>query len=199
MVRSASRTAEQTWTLWITTRLDPPTSTRLLDLIATEAEVDSGANDDGTQDCETVLGLIKSTPGNVSLKSMMTEVSKLEAPSHLRRHREPLTLTLLAALVHQREREATHTLVELLIVTVHRIGAHAERRVTDELVNAFERVSGKENVLLSMAEAALENPDGAVRAGVFPAVTVGEQMLRELVHEFKTKGSGGATTPLTGR
>ena len=67
----------------------------------------------------------------------------VEAPSHLRRHAEPLTITLLAALVHQREREITDTLVELLIATVHRIGARAERRVTDELVNAFKRVLGE--------------------------------------------------------
>lgn len=218
MVRSALRTTEQTWTLRITTRLNPPMRTRLLDLIATETEVDDGDDHDGTQESETVLGLIKSTPGNVSLESMMTEVSKLEAaraiglpagifadvapkvldawraraaveaPSHLRRHAETLTLTLLAALVHQREREITDTLVELLIATVHRIGARAERRVTDELINAFKRISGKENILFSIAEAALEKPDDAVRAVVFPAVTGGEATLRELVHEFKTKG-----------
>ncbi len=218
MVRSALRTAEQNWTLRISTRLDPPVKARLVDLIAAEAEVDEGGNEDGTPGSETALGLIKSMPGNVSLESMMTEISKLEAvravglpaglfavvapkvldgwraraaveaPSHLRRHAEPLTLTLLAALVHQREREITDTLVELFIATVHRIGARAERRVTDELVNAFKRVSGKENILFSIAEAALQKPDDAVRAVVFPAVTGGEQTLRELVHEFKTKG-----------
>ena len=67
--------------------------------------------------------------------------------SHLRRHAPPLTVTLLAALVHQREREITDTLVELLIATVHRIGARAERRVTNELLNAFRKVTGKENIL----------------------------------------------------
>ena len=33
-----------------------------------------------------------------------------------------------------------------------------------------------------------QSPDDAVREVVFPAVTGGEQTLRELVHEFKTKG-----------
>lgn len=110
----------------------------------------------------------------------------VEAPSHLRRHAAPLTL--LAALVHQREREITDTLVKLLIATVHRIGARAERRVTNELINAFKKVTGKENILFSIAEAALATPDDAVRAVVFPAVAGGEQTLRELVHEFKTRG-----------
>jgi hypothetical protein len=67
--------------------------------------------------------------------------------------------------------------VELLIATVHRIGARAEspsHRVTEELINAFKRVSGKENILFSIAEAALGKPDDAVRAVVFPAATGGE-------------------------
>jgi hypothetical protein len=87
----------------------------------------------------------------------------VEAPSHLRRHARPVTLLLLTALVHQREREITDTLVELLIGTVHWIGARAERRVTDELVNAFKKVTGKENILFSIADAACS--DRMTRSG----------------------------------
>jgi len=215
MVRSAMRTAEQNWAARIAGRLDPPVTGRLLALIASS---EGDEPDDVGEGSTSLLALIKASPGNVSLESMMTEIGKLravraldlpprlfvdvaprvlagwrtraavEAPSHLRRHAPPLTVTLLAALVHQREREITDTLVELLIATVHRIGARAERRVTNELINAFRKVTGKENILFSIAEAALEKPDGAVREVVFPAVTGGEQTLRELVHEFKTKG-----------
>jgi len=147
MVRSALRTAEQSWALRISERLDPTVTARLLNLLVDESDED----DPGTL-AESVLGLIKSAPGNVSLDSMMVEIAKLEAvravglpadlfadvvpkvldgwraravveaPSHLRRHAQPLTVTLLAALVHRREREITDTLVDLLIATVHRIG-----------------------------------------------------------------------------
>ncbi len=113
----------------------------------------------------------------------------VESPSHLRAHPNPAkTLTLLAALLQIREREITDTLVELLIATVHRIHARAERGVTDELINAFRRVTGKENILFSIAEAALAAPDGPVRSVVYPAVAGGEQTLREVVWEYKTKG-----------
>jgi len=113
----------------------------------------------------------------------------VESPSHLRTHPMPLRLTLLAALLHEREREITDTLVDLLIATVHRISARAEKKVTTELVNAFKRVGGKENILFQVAaEASLAAPDDPVRQVVFPAVSGGEQTLRELVHEFKTKG-----------
>jgi hypothetical protein len=55
----------------------------------------------------------------------------VESPSHLRDHPEPLMQTLLAALLHTRLREITDTLVELLISTVHRIGARADKKVTE--------------------------------------------------------------------
>ncbi|MEV4475327.1 Tn3 family transposase [Nonomuraea sp. NPDC049504] len=165
-----------------------------------------------------LLALIKSAPGNVSLESMMTEIRKLaaarsiglppelfadvaskvlaawraraavEAPSHMRTHLRELTVLLLAALVQEREREITDALVELLIATVHRIKARADSKVTKELINAFKRVTGKENILFKVADAALGQPDDSVRQVIFPAVSGGEQTLRDLVHEFKTKG-----------
>lgn len=113
----------------------------------------------------------------------------VESPSHLRAHPNPAkTLTLLAALLHAREREITDTLVELLISTVHRINARAEKKVTEELINAFRKVTGKENILFSIAEASLSAPDDPVRQVIFPAVSGGEATLRELVHEYKTNG-----------
>lgn len=151
MVRSALRTAEQTWASRIAERLDSTVTARLLDLIAVDDEEDPDAADVGAGRPDDLFVLIKSIPGNVSLDSMMTEIAKLqavravglpaglfadvapkvldgwraraavEAPSHLRRHAEPLTVLLLAALIHRREREITDTLVELLIATVHRI------------------------------------------------------------------------------
>lgn len=163
--------------------------------------------------------MIRQEAGNVSLGTMLTEIEKLaavrsiglppgllddvaakvaegwraraavESPSHLRDHPRPLRLTLLAALLAAREREITDTLVDLLIATVHRIGARAEKRVNEELVAAFRRVTGKENILFRVADAALEQPEGTVRQVVYPAVAGGEATLRDLVAEFKTKGS----------
>ena len=97
-------------------------------------------------------------------------------------------MTLLAALLREREREVTDSLVDLLIATVHRIGARAEQRVTKELISAFQKVTGKENILFAIAEASLERPSDAVREVVYPAVRGGEATLRELVREYKTHG-----------
>src|SRR5664280_1638966 len=157
--------------------------------------------------------------GNVSLETMLTEIDRLRAvraiglpaglfddvapkivdgwraraavewPSHLREHPQPLRVTLLAALLYAREREITDTLVDLLIATVHRIGARAEKKVTEELVNAFKKVRGKEHILFKVAEASLASPDGLVRQVVLPVVAGGDATLRDLVREFKTTGS----------
>jgi TnpA family transposase len=115
----------------------------------------------------------------------------VESPSHLRRRlgsSPQTTVTLLAALLYEREREVTDSLVDLLIATVHRIGARAERRVTEELIREFRKVTGKENILFAIAEASLAQPSGAVREVVYPAVRGGEATLKELVREYRTSG-----------
>ena len=218
MVASALRAAEQNWFAAIPARLDAAAMGRVLALVGWGEDTLGEETEDEPEDPESVLALIKSMPGNVSLQSMLTEIRKLkaargiglparlfsdaapkvlagwrarcaiESPSHLRRRSADSAATLLAALVHERRREITDDLAELLIATVHRIDARAHKKVTDELVNAFKRVDGKENLLFKIAEAALSEPDGAVSHVVYPAVRGGEQTLRELVHEYKTKG-----------
>ncbi len=62
--------------------------------------------------------------------------------------------------MHLRGRTLTDDLVDILIETIHRIGARAERRVDRELLDALKRVAGKQNLLFDLAGAALEKPDG---------------------------------------
>src|SRR5450755_2898317 len=181
----------------------------------TEALIAVGDEEDA--ESGGVLGLIKSAAGNVSLETMLLEIDKLEAvraiglpaglfadvtprvlagwrqqaavesPSHLRRHSRALRLTLLAALLHSRAREITDGLVDLLIQTVHRIGARAEKKVTQELIGELKRVAGKENLLFRVAEASVARPDGMVKDVIFPAVG-GEGKLRDLIAEYKSAG-----------
>ena len=109
-----------------------------------------------------------------------------EEPYELRRHPLALRATLLAAYCHLRGQEITDNLVDLLIDTVHRIGAKAEERIERELIEDLKRVAGKNNLLFQLAEATLEHPDGIVREVVFPVVD--EQTLRDLVKEWKATG-----------
>jgi TnpA family transposase len=211
MVAAALRQAEETLMARITTRLTPASVERIEALVV---EVHAAGKDDATG--VAVLALIKADPGNVSLGTMLVEIDKLmavraiglpaglftdiapkvvaawraraavEAPSHLRAHPAPIRLTLLAALLYAREREITDTLIELLMHTVHRINARAEKKVTEELINAFKKVTGKETLLFRLAEAAIDKPEAKVRDALYPVV--GEQTLRDLVREYKTSG-----------
>jgi hypothetical protein len=178
IIRSALRQAEVALSCRIAGRLPASTTRRLEALVDVDPDPDD-ADDVAVEDV-SVLALVKSVPGNVSLESMLVEIRKLravravglpaglfadvapmvlagwraraavESPSHLRTHPAELRSTLLAALLHTREREIIDTLVDLLISTVHRINARADRRVTQELVNAFKKVTGKENILFSI-------------------------------------------------
>lgn len=210
MVRSALHNAELQLTTRVTDRL-PAEARRALDALIGD---DTAGLDDGVDS----LALIKAAPGPASLDSLLTEIDRLdrvrsiglpvdlfggiaagvvsgwrarvmvESPSHLWTHPENLRWTLLAALVHERDGEIIDSLVDLLIATVHRIGARADRRVTSQLTQAFKRVTGKENILFSIAQAAVEFPDDPVRQVVFPAVTGGEATLNDLVAEYKANG-----------
>lgn len=110
----------------------------------------------------------------------------VEAPHELRRHPDAARITWLAIFVYLRARSLTDDLVDLLIETIHQIGARAERKVERELLDDLKRVTGKQNLLFELADATLARPDGVVRDVVFPVV--GEQTLRDLVKEWKATG-----------
>ncbi|MET8006580.1 Tn3 family transposase [Nonomuraea glycinis] len=166
-----------------------------------------------------VFAAIREEPGNVSVKTMEREVFKLgairavglpgdvfddvapgvltawrarvaaEAPSHLRAHPQEIKVTLLAAYLYCRQREIIDALVDLLITTVQRINARADTKVTEEFVAELKRVSGKENILFKMTQAALEAPDETVSEVIYPVVPGGVDTLVALWHEYQAKGS----------
>ena len=160
--------------------------------------------DGADEELESVLSDIKSHPGNVSLNSLLDEISKLKqvravsipakaftgigvqvinawrarasaaAPSHLRRFSPEVRHVLLAALLFQRQREITDTLVELLISTVHRINARAEKKVTEEFVDEFTQVAARRTSCSRSPRPRSAHPDGSVRAGGLPGGRRGE-------------------------
>lgn len=179
-------------------------------------ESGADAQDEAAGSSPAVLLKLRGSPGRPSLASMQDELEKLElirgidlpadlfdrasprdleryrqrvsveVPRDLRRHPDAARLTWLAAFVYLRARSLTDDFVDLLIETIHQIGARAERKVERELLEDLKRVSGKQNLLFNLADATLAQPDGVVRDVVFPVV--GEQTLRDLVKEWKATG-----------
>jgi TnpA family transposase len=163
-----------------------------------------------------VLNYLASDPGRAGLRSIEEHVAKLDLvraidlPSdlfpentaslarsfrdraaveesfELRRHPQALRLTMLAAFCWVRARELVDELVELLTATVHRIGARAEQRVEEELLEDLRRVAGKYGLLYQVAEVSLAHPDGLVRDVVYPVIN--EDTLKALVKEAQASG-----------
>lgn len=75
-MRSALHRAEEALCQRVVSRLESPVAGRVDALVAL---VDDESDDIATGDRLSVLALIKSEPGNVSLKTMLTEIDKLEA------------------------------------------------------------------------------------------------------------------------
>jgi TnpA family transposase len=182
----------------------------------------SAESDNITSAAPAVLLTLRGNPGRPSLASMQEELAKLElirgidlpiglfdqtsardmercrrrvaveAPYELRRHPDAARITWLAAFAYSRARGLTDDLVDLLVETIHHIGARAERKVERELLADLKRVGGKQNLLFELADATLAHPDGVVRDVVFPGV--GEETLRDLVKEWKATGPTYRTT-----
>ncbi len=216
LVRSVLHRHEDAFCTALLARLPPEAAAGLNALLRPPDPGEAGSNDDEPRLAPPLLTL-RSGTGQASLQSVGDEAAKLaciratalpaglfdEVPSRVllayrrrvgaeemherRRHPDPIRLTLLAAFCHVRGREIADSLTELLITTVHRIGAKAERRVEGELVTDLKRVAGKPALPFKLAAAAsLAKPDGAVRDVVFPAVD--EQTLRDLVAEGENTG-----------
>ncbi|HZU70761.1 MAG TPA: Tn3 family transposase [Ktedonobacteraceae bacterium] len=159
---------------------------------------------------------LKTNPGAVGLESVLSEIDKLRMLSQLalpadlfgdvspavitlyrqraatetlyelRRHPDATRYTLLAAFCLQRTAEVTDSLVDLLLLVVHRIGARADKRVSKQHIDEA-RVDNKPRLLCQVAEAALAHPEETIREGIFPVMS--EATCQAVITEFKTKGS----------
>ena len=162
------------------------------------------------------LSILKTDPGRRSLNSLQAEVEKLcqlqclafpqnlltplstrylrrmklritaESLSATRRHPDAIRYGLVTIFCYARRQEITDRLVELLLHIVRKMGVNAEKRVDEELLADFKRVTGKTGILFHMAEASLDHPKGQVDQVIYPVV--GEQTLRELVKEYHATG-----------
>jgi hypothetical protein len=181
-----------------------------------------GDGDDEEASTRAVINMLRSDPGRVGVKSIREEVAKLaiirrlelpedlfaharphelelyrqrvavETPWELRRHPEEARLTWLAAFAYLQGRAITDALTDLLIDTIHRINAKADRRVSEMLLDDLKHVTGKTTILFQLADATLAHPDEVVRDVIFPIVS--ESTLRDLVKEWKATGPGFRNT-----
>src|SRR5215831_2832800 len=110
-----------------------------------------------------------------------------ESLHEIRRHPAHIRYALLALFCYVRTQELTDHVIESLLHLVHRMDTHAEKRVDEVLLSDFKRVPGKPRLLYQLAEVSLAQPEGQVKAVIYPAV--GEQTLRDVVAEGRASGA----------
>ena len=185
-------------------------------LSKTETENDESAEQSGKKSKMSDFAFLKTDPGAVGLGSFLTEIAKLkriravglptnlfegkssklvktyrhraatETPYLLRQHPPAIRYTLMAGFCVQRSQEITDSLIEILTTIIKRIDNRAEKRINQELIEEFKKVSGKTGLLYRIAEVSIAEPRGVIEQVIFPVVSL--KTLKDLVAEYKATG-----------
>ena len=110
-----------------------------------------------------------------------------ETASEMRRHGETRRLGLYALYLMDRRRRMIDGLVDLLLEIVHRLQTRSRRKVIAAIARDIERVHGKESLLVDIAEAAVDDPEGRVIDVIYPVAGVAK--LSAVIAEHRAKGT----------
>ena len=110
-----------------------------------------------------------------------------EKASEMRRHMRARQHGLYAVFLMVREAQIVDGMIDLLVETIHKIGVRSKRKVVTGIARDIEKVYGKERLLVDIADAAIERPDGLVCDVIFPVA--GQDKLAAIVKEHRAKGT----------
>ena len=98
-----------------------------------------------------LVGLPSNLFSEISAKLIKTyrQRAATEYPYDLRQHQPAVRYTLMAAFCIQRAQEITDSLIEILTTIIKRIDNRAEKRINQELIEEFKKVSGKTRLTVS--------------------------------------------------
>jgi TnpA family transposase len=109
-----------------------------------------------------------------------------ERAGEMRAHPAPIRYALMACFIHVRTMDVTDDVVRMLLEIIRRMDTQTEKHLQKELLRDIKRVAGKVQLLYRVAEAVIEEPDGTIRAVLFPQVK--EETFRDLAAEAKASG-----------
>ena len=205
IIRSAVRRFEAQQQETVFGRLSPESKSAINHLLSS-GNVES--------DNRSSFSNLKNEPGKPSLENILSVISQLEtldatglragmfegiSPKliaqlqqrcagesirELRRHSPSIRYSMVAMFCWRRREQLTDALIEMLMVLIHNLGTRAEKKVDKRQFAAFKKVRGKARLLFRMAEATVDQPDGAVKDVVYPVAP--QELLQKLVDEFKT-------------
>lgn len=109
-----------------------------------------------------------------------------ETAAEMRRHGDTRRLGLALHLMHRRA-QMIDALIDLLLEIIHRMQTRSRRRVVGAIARDIERVHGKERLLVDMAIAAVDDPEGRVLEVIYPVASVAR--LKAVIEEDRAKGT----------
>ena len=110
-----------------------------------------------------------------------------ETASEMRRHAPEQRFGLFAVYLMHRRSQLIDGLIDLLLQVVHRLGTRSRRKVIQNIAADIGAVHGKERLLVEIAMAALDHPDGRIEDVIFPIA--GAAKLRAVIDEHRAKGT----------
>lgn len=110
-----------------------------------------------------------------------------ETAAEMRRHSDMRRLGLIARYLMHRRARMIDALIDLLLEIIHRMQTRSRRRVVGAIARDIERVHGKERLLVDLATAAVDAPEGRVLEVIYPVVSVAR--LKAVIEEDRAKGT----------
>ena len=110
-----------------------------------------------------------------------------ETASEMRRHTRERRLGLLALYIMYRKSQLIDGLIDLLVEVVHRLSTRSRRKVIQGIAANIGAVHGKERLLVDIATAALDHPEGRIADVIFPIA--GAAKLQAVIEEHRRKGT----------
>ena len=109
-----------------------------------------------------------------------------EPPSSIISHEPSIRYATFTLFCYYRSQLIIDNAVDLFIQLVHRMQTSAEKFITKQIISDVKRVNGKFDILYSLANTALQNPEGVIQEKIYPEVS--KETLSNVVHDLDHKG-----------
>jgi len=159
---------------------------------------------------------LKKDPKDVSLKSIESEIKKLKCleqlglpktlflgdnqqlldkyyirimsafPSEILKYSTTTRYALMAIFCYAANQRITDTFIKILIRRIELIETNAEHTVATKYLKQLIKVDGKMDILLKLANASVDSPEGVVQDVIYPQVK--QETLKKLIKELQHRG-----------
>lgn len=110
----------------------------------------------------------------------------IERPSHIQKHPLAKRYALMAMFCHYRTQYLIDNLADLMLQLIHKMQTKAENFVKRSIINDIMRVNGKYDILFSLADVAINNPEGIIRDAIYSQVS--PETLKAVIKDLGCQG-----------